>query len=100
MIPKVWYTADGRDLQIRQMETEHIMSCTDLILLRARHGRRWRMRWLPAFNRELARREGKPYTDRRILNQDVATRLINNRVARINEESIDLHVDEDMWGNS
>lgn len=50
---RIWYTADGRDVQVRQMEASHIENCIGLIL-----GKwpRWRARYLFPLRAELRRR--------------------------------------------
>lgn len=58
---KIWYTADGRDIQIRQMGTDHLMNCLNLIERRpARwigvHIVRWRWRYRRPLYAELERR--------------------------------------------
>lgn len=60
---KIWYTADGRDLQVRQMEPQHIVHSILLIQSRARRGKvntdgsLWRAAYVPALLRELHRRQ-------------------------------------------
>lgn len=49
---KIWYTADGRDIQIRQMSEGHIKNCLNLI----RDHYPWRFRYFKVLVRELARR--------------------------------------------
>lgn len=92
---RIWYTADGRDIQIRQMHEEHIINCIHLIIDRAKMGRRWRFRYLRLLDEELVRR-GK---------QAIALKLINDHTNIIARSSPDLNtVDDvdlkDVWGNS
>lgn len=54
MKTRIWYTADGRNIQIRQMETRHIMSAVKRIF---RSGG-WRRHYLPRLIGELKSRAG------------------------------------------
>jgi hypothetical protein len=88
-IPKVWYTADGRDVQIRQMDESHIINCIRLIIARAKAGRRWRFRWLRPLDEELVRRD----------HQAIALKLINQHVARMQESPDHFEtIERDEWG--
>ncbi len=51
-----WYSADGRDTFIRQMESRHIRNCIKLILDQYHRGRLWRFRFLKPLRDELRRR--------------------------------------------
>lgn len=51
---KIWYAKDGRDLQVRQMETTHIHHCIRLI---EKAWPLWRARYRIVFYRELKRRD-------------------------------------------
>lgn len=59
---KIWYTKNGRDHQIRQMETGHIQNCLRMILRSTHitthkgHIVRWRGRYLRPLRTELERR--------------------------------------------
>jgi len=53
---KIWYAADGRDLQVRQMETSHIVNCIRLIERKAWFGVLWRPFYLGPLRKELERR--------------------------------------------
>ena len=53
---QIWYTADGRDLQVRQMDSEHIRNCLTMIEERWLAGRPWRTRYYATLRRELRRR--------------------------------------------
>jgi hypothetical protein len=50
---KIWYTANGRDIQVRQMQDDHIRNCCNMI---ARSGWKWRRRFWVPLQRELIRR--------------------------------------------
>lgn len=60
---KIWMTFNGRDLQIRQMETSHIKRCIDLIYFRTMRGAPWRVGYVTAFYKELLAR-GEWYVSR------------------------------------
>lgn len=60
---KIWYAADGRDLQVRQMEASHIVNCIRLIqrtpikVTPRGDVLVWRAAYVPALLRELHRRQ-------------------------------------------
>jgi hypothetical protein len=55
---RIWYTADGRDLQVRRMTTSHIRACLEMIERRYDYNKQrgWRARYMMPLNDELMRR--------------------------------------------
>lgn len=53
----IWYTADHRDIQVRQMETSHILRCLRLIEHSVFQRRRpWRLKFFRPLMAELRKR--------------------------------------------
>ena len=64
---KIWYTRDGRDVQVRQMSTEHLERCIARIMHTfrvTRHGDvvRWRGQYFRPLVVELERRRAEAKT--------------------------------------
>lgn len=101
----IWYTADGRDYQVRQMETSHIKNCMRLIKRKTiALGRPWRTRYLARFAIELRHRgelSSSSFAEIRSPLPGGMTdvlMLFNDHVERMMEESPDLR--SNPWGNS
>lgn len=81
MKTRIWYTADGRDIQLRQMSALHINRCIRSIRFRASVlGQRWRWRYIDPLHAELARR-GEPVTNP-VTEADLSRSLLRYRSPR------------------